>query len=963
MRTSPGLNAAALFMLFTASPALAQAPHNLLDDGGFEAGMSGFATNQAGTTLRLSTSGALAGAQSLVAGTRSYGDSVLWTGSRLEGMASKRSGMYTVSARLRSHVPSRSKIGLCALADYADGQSARACRYVAGALGDKGTVSVRLALDASRDIARVRLGLFQEGSAALKDVMIDSVVASLDGVAPPVVAPTLPEPGPLPAPSNLVADPGFESGTSGFGPNQSGTSASVVSAGAISGAHSLSIGTAGYGDSVLWQGREWQQLSGRRASLYTVSARVRMTTDSSSALQLCAMADYADGGYATDCASVGGSVGDKGVVSITLALDPLRDLERVRIGLFQEGGAALANVLLDEVSAVLAGITPVANPSPDPGPGPTPPPTPTPTPPTGTPYPGYTYNLPAQRPFISLDDFQAASRSGDAFTRLKAQVDDVVRITNTLPLTATYEQLIGALNASHYGYSAVDSVLMYRLTGEVQYIDQALRMTGLFVASEQSRIAAGSQPAIAGDSYLEVGHLLEQLALSYDHGYARLTPAQRAAWEGYAGQALSNVWNPSAASWGGVSRPWSGWSVNDPGNNYYYSFLKATQLWALATQSASSIGFLQQQKFTQLVPFFSQLQGGGSREGTGYGTAMGSLFENYRYWKSATGEDLSALSPHARDTIDYWIHATVPTLDYYASIGDQARMSMPRMFDYQRKLVEEAVALGPESDAGRRGTWWLNRIKVTDGGGGSVQGRMRYAFNFRYDLLARSSAEQAPALLAYDAAGVGALFARSGWTTAASWMSLVAGVYDQSHAHQDQGSFSFFKDSWLAVTSNVFSHSGINQGVDLHNIVRFDVHGAALGQNHVVLAKTVADSGDALTVSANLTPAYARHGPQVANWVRTLTYLRSSHTLQVRDQCSVAPGVQAVWQLHVPARPVVQADGGILAGQLHIRPILPATPEIGIVDMQALSGEYSGGFRIELRSANTCGFQVDLQAL
>jgi hypothetical protein len=290
-------------------------------------------------------------------------------------------------------------------------------------------------------------------------------------------------------------------------------------------------------------------------------------------------------------------------------------------------------------------------------------------------------------------------------------------------------------------------------------------------------------------------------------------------------------------------------------------------------------------------------------------------------------------------------------------------MSMPLMFDYQRKLVEEAVSLKPDSAAAKRGTWWLNRIKVTDGGDSFVLGRMRYNFNFRYDLLARSAVEQAPAALIYDASGVGALFARSDWTTGASWLSLVAGVYDQSHAHQDQGSFSFYKAGWLAVTSNIYSHSGINQDVDLQNIVRFEANGNVIAQNNTVLQKTVGDSADTLQVTANLSSAYSSHAQQVSNWTRTLTYQRSLHKLVVRDQCSVAQGVQPVWQLHVPVRPILETGGTILAGKLRIKPTVPAAPAVKVVDMHALSGEYGSGFRIELRGTSGCEFNVELQAL
>jgi len=200
-------------------------------------------------------------------------------------------------------------------------------------------------------------------------------------------------------------------------------------------------------------------------------------------------------------------------------------------------------------------------------------------------------------------------------------------------------------------------------------------------------------PGRAGDAYLGFGWYIESLALTYDYGYSRLSDLQRQRWEALANQALFNLWHPNDAQWNGVSRPWSGWSICDPGNNYHYSFLKATMLWALATKNADLIAFLQTEKFPALVAYFAALPGGGSREGTGYGTAMRSLFGNYLYWKWATGEDLSALSPHGRETIDYWGNATVPTLDRFAPIGDLSRSSLPEIFDYHENLVHTAALL------------------------------------------------------------------------------------------------------------------------------------------------------------------------------------------------------------------------------------------------------------------------------
>ena len=180
---------------------------------------------------------------------------------------------------------------------------------------------------------------------------------------------------------------------------------------------------------------------------------------------------------------------------------------------------------------------------------------------SGTPYPGRSYTLPTARPFISLKQYASQGQSNTAVTRLKGQVDDVVAVTSALPAGATYASLVTALNTNHYSYSPVDSVVMYSLTGNTAYIDQAIRMVDLFVTAENARITAGQTPEVASDSYLNVGLYLSELALTYDYGFSRLSAAQRAAWSSYAEQTLYNLWNYNTAVWGKLSAPWSGWST------------------------------------------------------------------------------------------------------------------------------------------------------------------------------------------------------------------------------------------------------------------------------------------------------------------------------------------------------------------------------------------------------------------
>ena len=175
-------------------------------------------------------------------------------------------------------------------------------------------------------------------------------------------------------------------------------------------------------------------------------------------------------------------------------------------------------------------------------------------------------------------------------------------------------------------------------------------------------------------------------------------------------------------------------------------------LWALATQNTTWLDFLQTQKFGPLIDYYAALPGGGSREGTGYGTAQKNLFENYIYWKASTGEDLAGLTPHTRETIDYWVHATVPTRDRFAPIGDQSRVVDPGALRLPREPGARGGGAEPGHAAGAaaaRGGCRTTRSTAS-----------RTASTSTGDLLPYPDAPLAPTDLVYHAAGAGALFAR-----------------------------------------------------------------------------------------------------------------------------------------------------------------------------------------------------------
>lgn len=502
-----------------------------------------------------------------------------------------------------------------------------------------------------------------------------------------------------------------------------------------------------------------------------------------------------------------------------------------------------------------------------------------------------------------------------------------------------------------YEFKAIDAVYAWRLTNNAAYCNLAVQKVEAQVAAAEAEIAAGRRAPVAADSYLEVGPMIRDVAITYDWCAAFTTSAQRSRWAAYAEQAVWNVWNPSQARWGNTTFAWSGWSINDPGNNYHFSFLEATMYWALASNSATWRNFLEQQKFPALRQYYANLPGGGSGEGTGYGLAQGRLFEIYRIWRDGTGMDLSATNTHLDDTVDYWIHATVPTLDRVAPIGDQSRVSYPEIWDYHRNVVLQARAMAHDAGRRARAQWWLSSISVP---------QMTSGFNFRNDLLSPAGGGTPPTALYHHATGPGHLFARSDWTPNAMWLSFVAGRYDQSHAHKDQGAFTLFQGDFLAVTENVFSRSGIQQGSEVHNLVRFVSNGQTVPQREGTTStmSVTQTAPGALYVDANLTPAFAGN-PAVTNWRRELTF--ANKQLRVRDTFAKGAGVEAIFQVNTPVQPQVNGRTA-KAGNLTITVVSPADAVLSVLDWRTVNAsEFTRGYRLDVRGGGS-EFVVDFSA-
>jgi hypothetical protein len=470
---------------------------------------------------------------------------------------------------------------------------------------------------------------------------------------------------------------------------------------------------------------------------------------------------------------------------------------------------------------------------------------------------------------------------------------------------------------NNWGFQYWHAALMYQVTGDAQYADLAVTKVDALVQAEEARIAAGQQPIVANDSYLDIGQLVGDVALVYDWCHGRLSADQRRRWIAYMNQSVWNVWNHNQAFWGVsphvTARPWSGWSVNNPSNNYYYSFLRATMLVGLATrgENDSAQGWLDQFRTVkiknELIPLFNRdLQGGGSREGTGYGTAMKGLFQLYDWWERSTGERIATGTSHTLSSMPWLLHNIVPTQDFLTATGDQARDSSVALFDYHREYLLSLISLFPQERMSSMAKLVLD---------GSSTPQMAYGFELFADYLYQPPAALPSALLAdlsptYWGSGTGQLLMRSAWgDRTAAFSSLACGPFTESHAHRDQGAFQIYRGEWLAPTNNIYTHSGIDQQEELNNLVRIRLNGSTVRQ--VVGAPqcnlaALADNDTYTYALAKVTPVYNGHAA-VSKVEREYLFIKPA-TFIVFDRVASSTGSSRIWTLNLPHAPVVQGD-------------------------------------------------------
>jgi hypothetical protein len=524
-------------------------------------------------------------------------------------------------------------------------------------------------------------------------------------------------------------------------------------------------------------------------------------------------------------------------------------------------------------------------------------------------------------------------------------------LTAQTPAAVRFQAMVDSwvAGADVYDFPRWNAALMGQLTGDPKYCTAAIASVDSDVTTANSAISGGGTPVIAEDDYLQVGPDLADLALVYDWCHDTLTQDQVNSWLSYANQAVTNVWSPTTAAWNGTPASWDGWGTTDPDDNYYYSFLRATMFLGLAAHGEYTgidqwlTTFHDAKLESTLIPNFdANLQGGGSREGTGYGVSLRNLFELYDFWGASTTEDIAQLTPHTRASMLEFIHQVLPTLDRVAPTGDQSRDSTASFFDYHRHYLQELVHLFPNDSLVGPSLALLQNCSIP-----AMTEQFMYAYDF---VLASDGTATSLSDLntTYYGPGTGQFFSRSGWDTHATWINTNMGPFTEEHAHQDQGALMIYKDGWLAYDPVIDSLSGLPQTVDEHGTIRVTQNGTPVAQqinNTSTLLALHAGPGYS-HIAADLAPV---ENGAATKMQREIVFIQPS-TIVIYDRATTSSSNQQVWSLAFPASPSISGANTTVTASghtLNIQRLAPAGATSSSYSFAANNSDFTNGYRLD----------------
>lgn len=461
-------------------------------------------------------------------------------------------------------------------------------------------------------------------------------------------------------------------------------------------------------------------------------------------------------------------------------------------------------------------------------------------------------------------------------------------------LKANVDEEMGELNGYNCGPENV--ALVYLLTGEEKYARSALEWARLTMESVD----------VSGGSYLDYGSAMREVAIVLNYCGEALSGVERTELADYLDRWTNELWFDNQGS---------GWGLEDPGNNYHYAFLEGT---AYAGYALREVGHPNAQTYLDVLVdhvekeggvldyLSSRAKGGDWQEGANYGERskqrMCSAFSAIasmggpNYWGSA----------FFPESLRFAVYQLLPGGKALYPSGDLARdVKMPAS-PYERDHIQTAAFWLDDAEAVGLAQWYLEEVTPTYDEPG-FRGLI-----FKDMLFGRDDAPVAPETLprSYRSPGTEWVHYRSAWDSGAVALGVSGTpLIDQSHAHIDVGSFTLWKNGWLAVDAVTYSHDGLNWDAGAHNMITVQGHERRNGATPGLRSFLADDAAGYAWASVDGSLLFKQEDEvMLEEWTRELVFVNPG-TLVVYDR--VDPGGKGAdyeWRIHFPDEPA-QGDG------------------------------------------------------
>jgi parallel beta-helix repeat protein len=515
-----------------------------------------------------------------------------------------------------------------------------------------------------------------------------------------------------------------------------------------------------------------------------------------------------------------------------------------------------------------------------------------------------------------------------------------------------WNRLEGSL-PSYWGKEEWHDALAYVITGDVQYANRA-------ISDMDTRVQTITNDEDRGQgNFLRISGTMRSVALVYDWCYDLLSPTQRQIYRDYMNQLLHELWNP----FNNPTHEWDGWGVEDPGNNFYYSFMLGTAYAGLAMHgenpSPPSLPFrgttyndileflyarIEQQSIDEHLNTWGK--GGAWHEGNNYGLlSKRYIIEMFTLLRDAGAPDFMNQTDFVREALLYHLYSMSPDFSMGYPGGDLAGGTDPYDIDFML-LATHALEGTVEAEYAQ---YFANHVQVSEPWSW-WEFIQPHGVLFRDpDIPERDWRNELP--LHYFAEGGGWMNSRSGWGEDDVSVSFVCTNRIQGHQSQDQAAFLIFKNDFQATHGNLFSNYGIYPLANAFNTLLIDGNTSqAYGVDWDDIPTVVRDIGFVRKFEGNAefsyvvgdaSDAYYTNAGQFGNgnqrlldiFTRELVHIRPGYVVVYDRVTPRNPDHLPTWQLHtenLPTQSGNRVDASLGTGQLSNWTLLPENHTIDV---------------------------------